>query len=52
MTDEITTACIDGNMDKYGKITIEIKAHSDKLIVWNNKKDKIKTDKEKTDKDK
>lgn len=52
MTNEITTACIDGNMERYGKITNEIKTRSDKLSTWNKKKETINTKKEKHEKDK
>jgi len=52
MTSEITAACIDGNMDRYAKITEEIKIQSDKLSVWNKKKDTINIEKEKNVKDK
>jgi len=52
MTGEITSACIDGNMELYGKITVKIKTCSDKLAVWNKKKDTINIEKGKLEKDK
>jgi len=52
MTSKITTACIDGNMDQYSKITNEIKICIDKLSALNKKKYAINTEKEKHENDK
>jgi len=52
LTNDISTACIDGKMDDYANLTISIKNNSEKLYKWNEKKVKIISEKEKHEKDK
>jgi chromosome segregation ATPase len=52
LTNDISTACIDGKMDDYANLTISIKNNSEKLYKWNEKKEKFISEQEINEKDK